>query len=155
MIQYPYTNCDPYAILFASRKKQERGQQVSSYTDKDAADRLLLHKLRPPICHVLQPYVQSAIQRLDYEGSFIYDEIIDEESFQAYLRELMDQIMRDGALGEQPAALYRHASESPCHAGAVKDLLAVMLLEEIIECRRRRRSSGSQEDVTNCSKLQD
>ena len=70
MIQYPDTNCDCYGILFTSRKKLKRGKQpkASSYTDKDAADRLLLHKLRPPICHVLQPYVQSAIQRLDYEG---------------------------------------------------------------------------------------
>ncbi|MBC8544505.1 hypothetical protein [Bianquea renquensis] len=146
MIQYPYTNCDCYGILFTSRKKLKRGKQpkASSYTDKDAADRLLLHKLRPPICHVLQPYVQSAIQRLDYEGSFIYDEILDEERFQAQVRGLMDQIMRDGALGEAPAA---------CHAGTVKDLLAVMLLEEIIECRRRRRSRVSQEVVTNCSKL--
>ena len=135
MIQYPYTNCDCYGVLFANRKRSEK---ASSYTDKDAEDRLLLHKLRPSICHVLQPYVQSAIQRLDYEGSFIYEEVLDEERFQAQLRDLLDQIMRDGVLGEQPAALYRGAFRSP----TVQDLLTVMLLEEIIECRRRRRSAG-------------
>ena len=111
MIQYPYTNCDCYGVLFANRKRSEK---ASSYTDKDAEDRLLLHKLRPSICHVLQPYVQSAIQRLDYEGSFIYDEVLDEERFQAQLRDLLDQIDSDniGALWDIHHP-YRFAGEAP------------------------------------------
>ena len=105
---------------------------------------------------MLYPYVQEAIRRLDYEESFIYDEELDEKAFMDVVRYLADQVMRDGVLKPQTAATYRHGPDFPyhSHAGAVKDLLAFMLLEDILECRRRRRSKNCQGIVTNCSKLQ-
>ena len=55
-------------------------------------DKTLMNSYYPENASVIQAYVQDACDRLDYEGSFIYDEYPDKQEIERVCREICRKI---------------------------------------------------------------
>ena len=55
-------------------------------------DKILMHSYYPHKAAMVQSYVEDACDRLDYEGSFIYDEYPDKQEIERVCRGICEKI---------------------------------------------------------------
>lgn len=55
-------------------------------------DKILMHSYYPPNAAIVQSYVEDACDRLDYDGSFIYDEYPDKQEIERVCRRICEKI---------------------------------------------------------------
>ncbi|MDO4261142.1 MAG: hypothetical protein Q4C82_03615 [Eubacteriales bacterium] len=115
---YPYGSRMNYWGLWNDPEKME-----------DEADARRLGELYPLMARRLRPYVEDACCRLEYEGSMMYDEYPDRLSLLHKSREVWDSARKGEDFGEQEPDW-----------DAVRDLIGVLLLQEMMKRRKKHRS---------------
>ena len=105
---------------FSDRQKEKAFEEIASLE----ADRKLMESYYPEKAALLQALVADTCDRLDYEGSFIYDEYPDPLQFRLLCRRIFDKASEDE---EKPGAW-------------MADLIQVMACQEILRRRTEYRS---------------
>lgn len=100
-------------------------------------DRGLMRDYYPEAAAYVQPFVKDACDRLDYEGSFIYDEYPDKWSMERTCKEICRQIE-----AEEPVESMenRRRPDRRPDRGLLEELVGSLFCDEIHgrRCRRRR-----------------
>ena len=96
-------------------------------------DKTLMNSYYPENASVIQAYVQDACDRLDYEGSFIYDEYPDKQEIERVCREICRKIEEEKKM---QAAECKAASVD---FGVLGELATALFCQEL-HCRRCRRN---------------
>ena len=107
------------------------------WTDEKTRDKRRFQELYPSLARQIQPLVEEACDRMEYEGSLMFDEYPD----RLQLRRLSRRIC-----GKLDKEAYRDDLTMQEAAGPewLEDLVTVLLLNEMYQrrCRRRERRFG-------------
>ena len=96
-------------------------------------DKILMHSYYPHKAAMLQSYVEDACDRLDYEGSFIYDEYPDKQEIERVCGEICEKIEKNR---QMQASERRGNSRDWDFLG---ELVSTLFCQEM-HCRRCRRN---------------
>lgn len=118
---YPYGNQMNYWNLWNSPERME-----------DEMDRKRLAELYPLMARRLQPYVEETCSRLEYPGSMMYDEYPDQLSLLRKAKEVWQSAQTGENFGEEAPAWEE-----------MRDLIGVLLLQEMIRRRKKNRDHMS------------
>lgn len=118
---YPYQDQMNYWNLWNSPERME-----------DEMDRKRLAELYPLMARRLQPYVEETCSRLEYPGSMMYDEYPDQLSLLRKAKEVWESAQAGENFGEE-APIWEE----------MRDLIGVLLLQEMIRRRKRNRDRMS------------
>ena len=105
---YPYGSSRHYISLWNDPEQME-----------DVEDKKRIMEMYPLMARRLQPYVEECCDRLEYEGSMMYDEYPDQLQLRLMCRRIYDQVAQE--------------EENP--GEWLKDLIQVMAYQEL--CNRR------------------
>lgn len=94
------------------------------------ADEKRLRELYPIMARRLQPYVQEVCDGLEYPGSMMYDEYPDQLSLLKKAKEIWQKAGEREDFGEQAPKWEE-----------MKDLIGVLLLQEMMRRRKKRRGA--------------
>lgn len=116
------------AFYQTAGKGQMYTQEAPVQTDKR-----LMESYYPETAAVVQVYVEDACDRLDYEGSFIYDEYPDKGEMERVCQAICQKIEKE-----------RTGKPEECRAASAKDgalwELTTALFCQELHCRRCRRN---------------
>ncbi|MEZ3503329.1 MAG: hypothetical protein K1W25_07760 [Lachnospiraceae bacterium] len=115
---YPYGNQMNYWSLWNSPERME-----------DEMDTKRLTELYPLMARRMQPYVEEVCNRLEYQGSMMYDEYPDRLSLLRKAREVWEQAENGEDFGDQ-APVWEQ----------LQDLIGVLLLQEMMRRRKKNRN---------------
>lgn len=96
-------------------------------------DKRLMESYYPETAAAVQFYVEDACDRLDYEGSFIYDEYPDKKEIERICREICRKIEKEKITKQEEC---RAASQE---RGDLWELTTALFCQEL-HCRRCRRN---------------
>ena len=113
---YPYGSSRHYISLWSDPEQME-----------DVEDKKRIMEMYPLMARRLQPYVEECCDRLEYEGSMMYDEYPDRFMLYHICSLVKDEMTKDASAQEMPG-------------GFLDDLIQVLVYQEISRrrCRRRR-----------------
>ena len=113
---YPYGSSRHYISLWNDPEQME-----------DVEDKKRIMEMYPLMARRLQPYVEDCCDRLEYEGSMMYDEYPDRFMLYHICSLVKDEMTKDASAQEMPG-------------GFLDDLIQVLVYQEISRrrCRRRR-----------------
>ena len=113
---YPYGSSRHYISLWNDPEQME-----------DVEDKKRIMEMYPLMARRLQPYVEECCDRLEYEGSMMYDEYPDRFMLYHICSLVKDEMTKDASAQEMPG-------------GFLDDLIQVLVYQEISRrrCRRRR-----------------
>ena len=113
---YPYGSSGHYISLWNDPEQME-----------DVEDKKRIMEMYPLMARRLQPYVEECCDRLEYEGSMMYDEYPDRFMLYHICSLVKDEMTKDASAQEMPG-------------GFLDDLIQVLVYQEISRrrCRRRR-----------------
>ena len=113
---YPYGSSRHYISLWSDPEQME-----------DVEDKKRIMEMYPLMARRLQPYVEECCDRLEYEGSMMYDEYPDRFMLYQICSLVKDEMTKDASAQEMPG-------------GFLDDLIQVLVYQEISRrrCRRRR-----------------
>ena len=113
---YPYGSSRHYINLWNDPEQME-----------DVEDKKRIMEMYPLMARRLQPYVEECCDRLEYEGSMMYDEYPDRFMLYHICSLVKDEMTKDASAQEMPG-------------GFLDDLIQVLVYQEISRrrCRRRR-----------------
>lgn len=96
-------------------------------------DKILMHSYYPRNAAMMQSYIEDACDRLDYEGSFIYDEYPDKQEIERVCGEICEKIEENR---QMQASERRGNSRDWDFLG---ELVSTLFCQEM-HCRRCRRN---------------
>ena len=113
---YPYGSSRHYINLWNDPEQME-----------EVEDKKRIMEMYPLMARRLQPYVEECCDRLEYEGSMMYDEYPDRFMLYHICSLVKDEMTKDASAQEMPG-------------GFLDDLIQVLVYQEISRrrCRRRR-----------------
>ncbi len=107
------------------------------WADEKTRDRRRFQELYPSLARQIQPLVEEACDRMEYEGSLMFDEYPDRLLLRRLSRRICDKLDKEN---------YRDDLMMQEAAGPewLEDLVTVLLLNEMYQrrCRRRERRFG-------------
>ena len=108
------------------------------WEDEKEKDQKRIQELYPLLARQIQPLVEEECDRMEYDGSFMFDVFPD----RLWLMRLTDRIYDQVGKQELKDDMRMQSVESP--SVWLKDLISVMLLNEMYHrrCRRRDRKCG-------------
>lgn len=130
------------------KEPQENGLQETMELEKDLR---LLQAMYPQAARTLLPSVLEWCDKLEYEGSMMYDQCPDKGSIQSMAKKIYEELADQFPPQEKPKPdemlIMQMSGRNPNQSGSnlVQDLAQVMLLQEMHHRRCRRR---------NCARLQ-
>ena len=107
------------------------------WADEKTRDRRRFQDLYPSMARQVQPLVEEECDRLEYEGSFMFDEYPDRFLLRRVSRRICDRL--DKRLYQDDVMMQESSGKD-----WTEDLVMVMLLDEMYQrrCRRRERRFG-------------
>ena len=114
---YPYGSSGHYISLWNDPEQME-----------DVEDKKRIMEMYPLMARRLQPYVEECCDRLEYEGSMMYDEYPDRLSLLRKSQEVWEQAQKRENFGE-------HSPDWE----QIRDLTGVLLLQEMLVRRKKKR----------------
>ena len=96
-------------------------------------DKILMHSYYPHKAAMVQSYVEDACDRLDYEGSFIYDESPDKQAIERVCRGICEKIEANRQM--QTSERRRDSMDGDF----LGELVSTLFCQEM-HCRRCRRN---------------
>lgn len=129
-------------------ESQENGLQETMELEKDLR---LMQAMYPQTARTLLPSVLERCDKLEYEGSMMYDQCPDKGSIQSMAKKIYEELADQFPPQEKPKQdemlIMQMGGRNPNQSGPnlVQDLAQVMLLQEMHHRRCRRR---------NCARLQ-
>ena len=96
---------------------------------EDVEDKKRIMEMYPLMARRLQPYVEECCDRLEYEGSMMYDEYPDRLSLLRKSQEVWEQAQKRENFGENSPDWEQ-----------IRDLIGVLLLQEmLVRWKKKRR----------------
>ena len=95
---------------------------------EDVEDKKRIMEMYPLMARRLQPYVEECCDRLEYEGSMMYDEYPDRLSLLRKSQEVWEQAQKRENFGENSPDWEQ-----------IRDLTGVLLLQEMLVRRKKKR----------------
>ncbi|MCD8098825.1 MAG: hypothetical protein LUE31_12575 [Lachnospiraceae bacterium] len=117
---YPYGSFPYYRNLWNAPERME-----------DEADAKRMRELYPLMARRLAPYVEEICDELEYPGSMMYDEYPDQLSLLRKSREAWERAKATENFGEKEPEWEE-----------LRDLTGVLLLQEMLRRRKRKREKG-------------
>ena len=114
---YPYGSSGHYISLWNDPEQME-----------DVEDKKRIMEMYPLMARRLQPYVEECCDRLEYEGSMMYDEYPDRLSLLLKSQEVWEQAQKRENFGENSPDWEQ-----------IRDLTGVLLLQEMLVRRKKKR----------------
>lgn len=114
---YPYGSSRHYISLWNDPEQME-----------DVEDKKRIMEMYPLMARRLQPYVEACCDRLEYEGSMMYDEYPDRLSLLRKSQEVWEQAQKRENFGENSPDWEQ-----------IRDLTGVLLLQEMLVRRKKKR----------------
>ena len=114
---YPYGSSGHYISLWNDPEQME-----------DVEDKKRIMEMYPLMARRLQPYVEECCDRLEYEGSMMYDEYPDRLSLLRKSQEVWEQAQKRENFGEKSPDWEQ-----------IRDLTGVLLLQEMLVRRKKKR----------------
>lgn len=114
---YPYGSGRHYISLWNDPEQME-----------DVEDKKRIMEMYPLMARRLQPYVEECCDRLEYEGSMMYDEYPDRLSLLRKSQEVWEQAQKRENFGEKSPDWEQ-----------IRDLTGVLLLQEMLVRRKKKR----------------
>ena len=114
---YPYGSSRHYINLWNDPEQME-----------DVDDKKRIMEMYPLMAIRLQPYVEECCDRLEYEGSMMYDEYPDRLSLLRKSQEVWEQAQKRENFGENSPDWEQ-----------IRDLTGVLLLQEMLVRRKKKR----------------
>ena len=114
---YPYGSSRHYISLWNDPEQME-----------DVEDKKRIMEMYPWMARRLQPYVEECCDRLEYEGSMMYDEYPDRLSLLRKSQEVWEQAQKRENFGENSPDWEQ-----------IRDLTGVLLLQEMLVRRKKKR----------------
>ena len=114
---YPYGSSRHYISLWSDPEQME-----------DVEDKKRIMEMYPLMARRLQPYVEECYDRLEYEGSMMYDEYPDRLSLLRKSQEVWEQAQKRENFGENSPDWEQ-----------IRDLTGVLLLQEMLVRRKKKR----------------
>lgn len=114
---YPYGSSRHYISLWNDPEQME-----------DVEDKKRIMEMYPLMARRLQPYVEECCDRLEYEGSMMYDEYPDRLSLLRKSQEVWEQAQKRENFGEKSPDWEQ-----------IRDLTGVLLLQEMLVRRKKKR----------------
>ncbi len=102
-------------------------ERMASRTEGEV-DFQRLQELYPSMARRLKPYVEEVCEHLEYPGSMMYDEYPDRLSLLYYTKNVWENACKGEDFGEQKPKWEQ-----------LQDLIGVLLLEEMLRRRQKRR----------------
>ena len=108
------------------------------WTDEKTRDKRRFQELYPSLARQIQPLVEEACDRMEYEGSLMFDEYPDKLLIRRMVRSIYEKLDK-GAYQDELAA------QENTGKNWTEEYVAVLLLNEMYQrrCRRRERRYGS------------
>ena len=103
------------------------------WEDEKAKDQRRVQELYPALARQIQPLVEEACDRMEYDGSFMFDEYPDQLQIRRVCTWIYDQVDKSNL--EEDMMMQSVDS----HQEWLRDLITVMLLNEMYQRRCRRR----------------
>ena len=99
------------------------------WADETTRDRRRFQELYPAMARKIQPLVEEACDRMEYDGSFMFDEYPDRYSVKALCRKIYKKLTEQEEL-----------QGMACEQDSLYQLIEVMMIQEIFKrrCRYRR-----------------
>ena len=114
---YPYGSSRRYISLWNDPEQME-----------DVEDKKRIMEMYPLMARRLQPYVEEGCDRLEYEGSMMYDEYPDRLTLLRKSQEVWEQAQKRENFGENSPDWEQ-----------LRDLTGVLLLQEMLVRRKKKR----------------
>lgn len=108
-----------------------------SWTDEKARDQRRFQELYPSLARKIQPLVEEECDRMEYDGSFMFDEYPDQLLIRRLSRRIYDKL--DKQMYQDDVMMQEVTGRN-----WLEDFVTVMLLNEMYQrrCRRRDRRCG-------------
>ena len=108
------------------------------WADEKTRDKRRFQELYPSLARQIQPLVEEACDRMEYEGSLMFDEYPDKLLIRRMVRSIYEKLDK-GAYQDELAA------QENTGKNWTEEYVAVLLLNEMYQrrCRRRERRYGS------------
>lgn len=103
------------------------------WEDEKAKDQRRVQELYPALARQIQPLVEEACDRMEYDGSFMFDEYPDQLQIRRVCTWIYDQVDKSNLQED----MMMQSVDS--HQEWLRDLITVMLLNEMYQRRCRRR----------------
>ncbi len=107
------------------------------WEDEKLRDQRRFKELYPSVARQIQPLVEEACDRMEYEGSFMFDEYPDQLQLRRLSRRIYEKL--DRKLYQDDVMI-----QEVIGCGWLEDFVMIMLLNEMYQrrCRRRERRGG-------------
>ncbi len=103
------------------------------WEDEKERDQRRMQELYPTLARQIQPLVEEECDRMEYDGSFMFDEMPDRLQIRRICRRIYDQVDKRNLEEDMMMQSVDSTQEW------LKDLITVMLLNEMYQRRCRRR----------------
>ncbi|MCI8996389.1 MAG: hypothetical protein HFI30_12035 [Lachnospiraceae bacterium] len=103
------------------------------WEDEKAKDQKRVQELYPALARQIQPLVEEACDRMEYDGSFMFDEYPDQLQIRRVCSWIYDKVDKSNLQEDMMMQSMESGQEW------LRDLVAVMLLNEMYQRRCRRR----------------
>jgi hypothetical protein len=108
----------------------------NDYHEEDERDEEYFESMHGENCHMMMPYVMRAIDKMEKKGDMIYAEHPDKEMIKRMTEEAYENMVRDMP---EMADEYEEDRQFGGRRRFGRDLIALLLLNQLLRRRRRRR----------------
>ncbi|TCK87894.1 hypothetical protein EDC19_2738 [Natranaerovirga hydrolytica] len=143
---YPYMPYDSRRGLYYDPSSPIQMPITEDMDSSDEMDIEYMKRMYPELARQLQYYVDEECDKMEYDGSYMYDEYPDKESLYMMVEKIYERIMSDPSvrINEVFSDSEKDKNEKNVEsqqfgfgARGLRDLIQVMLLNEIFRRRRR------------------
>lgn len=111
----------------------------------DEMDRKYMKKMYPEICKKIQYFIDEECDKMEYDGSYMYDEYPEREAIDMLTDKIYEKVVADEKIDVEEVVTEEHKEEKDViestryrYNNWLRNLVNVMLLNEIYARRRRR-----------------
>ena len=131
----PMTNLSPMDAMgnVAPNMMHQMPMEMVHHEEDERDDQMLMG-MYPEHCRKMMPYVVASVDRMEKKGDMIYTERLDREMVRMMAEDAYDKMKKD-----MPELLGEHDKRQFGAQALARDLLGVLILDELFRRRRRQR----------------
>lgn len=106
-----------------------------------------MKSMYPDFCKKVQVYVDEECDRLEYDGSYMYDEYPDRDTIERVTDRILDSVKKDERITNNKLQTYEVEGVQYYGNGYERDLIKLLFLNELFNRRRNRFYGGRRRRV--------
>lgn len=138
---YPYMPYDYKKGMYYNYSDIPIQMPIEDQDGNEEIDCEYMKKMYPKVAKMMQYYIEEECDRMEYDGSYMYDEYPDKEAVLMIIEKLYEKISKDPIVVEteeidKEDIEYQQRGYC-CEPNSLKDLIRVLFLNEMFRRRRR------------------